>query len=87
MGSIENGNAIAGLNLKDFSGRKGSQQLTLASDSARIRAQMPSESHRGDHPAPFKLDTSEFQTQYKFSDGLQEEDFSMLRIMIAKRKE
>lgn len=86
MSSIENGNAIAGLNLKDFSGRKGSQQLTLASDSARIRAQMP-ESHRADHPAPVKLDTSEFQTQYKFSDGLQEEDFSVLRVMIAKRKE
>lgn len=85
ISSQENTN-IAILNLKDFSARKGSQNITIASDSGRLRAALQLESNR-DEALPVKLDTSEFQTQFKFADHLKEEDFGVLRIMIAKRKE
>ena len=74
------------LNLKDFSARKGSQNITIASDSGRLRAALQLESNR-DESLPVKLDVTEFQTQFKFNDHLKEEDFGILRIMIAKRKE
>ena len=46
------------LNLKEFSARKGSQNITVDSGSGRLRAALASESTRAVNPV--KLDTSEF---------------------------
>ena len=73
------------LNLKELSGRKASNNVPPASGSSRYNpTQIQSSSQRA---RPVELDTTEFQTQFKFSDNLKEGDFVVLRGIIAKRKE